>query len=180
LTYESRERLLAGADRIVARTAPFETVEAMFAWASDLSGRFHRSSERVRTRKQIAEILDNEPEPSPTFLALFEATVRFSPYLIGRLIVWMAEGSAKRLECNPKGPKLAVPSGQREDICAFIGALYARGVSLKDAQNRAADRWDTSQRSIERVWSERGSSVGAQLSIEETQGRLLAYWHEEF
>lgn len=165
---------------MVAKAGSFETPEAMFAWVSDLSYRVHRRSERVRTREQIVEILDGEPEPSPAFLALFEATVRFSPYLIGRLIKWMLEGSAKSLESNPRGPKLAVPSGQREDICAFIGALYARGVSLKEAQNRAANRWDTSQRSIERVWSERGSSIGAQLSIEETQGRLLAYWHEEF
>ncbi len=165
---------------MVAKAGSFETPEAMFAWLSDLSYRVHRRSERVRTREQIVEILDGEPEPSPAFLALFEATVRFSPYLIGRLMKWMAEGSAKRLECNPKGPRLAVPSGQREQICVFIGALYARGVSLKDAQNRAANKWFTSPRSIERVWAERGSYVAAQLSIEETERGLLAYWREEF
>jgi hypothetical protein len=173
---ETRERLLAGVDRATAKLTQFPSIEGIFFWLWKFSGRLHRKLENVHTREQIAALLDAEPEPSAEEILMFESVIRFAPFLLNRFVKKVAKESIKRLPENPSGPKPVIEGNQKPAICAFIGALYAKGVSIRDAQKRAAMKWNISLRSVERIWAKRTASDGPGESIEDVQRTLVEWW----
>jgi hypothetical protein len=172
---ETRDRLLAGVDSATAKLTQFPTIESALSWAWELSGRVHRKLENVRTREQIAVLLDAEPEPSLATILKFESVIRFVPFLLNRFVKKVAKDAVKGLPENPSGPKPLIEGTQKPIICAFIGGLYAKGVSLHDAQKRAAMKWNISLRSVERIWAQRGGPHGPEESIEEAEITLVEW-----
>jgi hypothetical protein len=102
---ETRDRLLAGIDSATARLTQFPTIEGALSWAWEFSGRVHRKLENVRTREQIAALLDAEPEPSAAAILKFESVIRFVPFLLNRFVKKVAKDALKGLPEKPSGPK---------------------------------------------------------------------------
>ncbi|MBS1800476.1 MAG: hypothetical protein JSS95_11700 [Acidobacteria bacterium] len=130
--------------------------------------------EHVRTREQITALLDDEPEPSVSKLWAFESVLQYAPFLLNRLVRKIAKDATKGLPGSPSGPKPVVDDSQKQAICHYIGGLYAAGVSLTDAQKRAAMRWGISLRSVQRIWAERGGE--AKMSIEDAEYAVNDWW----
>jgi hypothetical protein len=142
----------------------------------------HRKLENVRTREQIAALLDSAPEPSASTIRTFESVIRFAPFLLNRLVRKVAKKAVKGLPENPSGPKPVVEQSQKRAICQYIGSLYGDGVSKKDAQKRAAMKWGVSVRSVERAWAQRGRYDEHEMSIDEAEDAARQWWQgtEEF
>lgn len=149
---ETRDRLLAAIDNATAKLTQFSNIESVAHWLWEFSGRIHRKLENVRTREQIAALLDAEPEPSPTSISMFESIVTFAPFLLNRIVRKVAKESVRGLPENPPDPKRVTEPFQNIAICQFIGGLLAKGVSTRDAQRRAVDKWQIGFRSVERIW----------------------------
>ena len=117
---ETRDRLLAGIDSATAKLTPFSTIESVAHWLWEFSGRVHRKMENVRTREQIAALLDAEPEPSASTIRAFESVIRFAPYLLNRLVKTIAKDATKQgLPENPPGPKPVIPESDKPLIICF-------------------------------------------------------------
>jgi hypothetical protein len=173
---ETRDRLLTGIDCATAKLTQFQTIESVAFWLWQFSGRVHRKLENVRTREQIAALLDIEPEPSASTIRAFEWVIHFAPFLLNRLVKKVVKDAVKGLRENPSGPKPVVEQSQRRAICQYIGSLYGDGVSKKDAQKRAAMKWGVSVRSVERVWAQRGRYDEHEMSIDEAENAALTWW----
>lgn len=171
---ETRDRLLAAIDNAFARLTQFSTIESVTQWLWEFSGRVHRKMEHIRTREQITALLDAEPEPSASKLWALESVLQYAPFLLNRLVRKIATDAAKGLPGSPSGPKPVVDDSQKQAICQYIGDLYAAGVSLTNAQKRAAMRWNMSLRSIQRIWAERGSE--SKMSIEDAERTAREWW----
>jgi len=135
--------------------------------------------ETVRTREQIAALLDAEPEPSASTILAFESVTRYAPYLLNRLVKKVAKDAVKGLPEHPPGPKPVVEQRQKRAICDYIGSLYARGISLGNAQKRASARWVISLRSVERIWAQRARLDEPEVSIEEAESAAVEWWQSE-
>ncbi len=173
---ETRDRLLAGIDSATARLTQFPTIESVVLWLWEFSGRVHRKLENVRTREQIVALLDAEPEPSASTIWMCESVTDYAPFLVNRFVKKVAKEAAKNLPENPSGPKPVIAESEKPLICAFIKELYGNKVSVQDAKRRASKKWGVSVRSVERVWAERGSSDGPEMSIEEAEKAALEWW----
>jgi hypothetical protein len=60
---------------------------------------------------------------------------------------------AKSLPASPGGAPPKMPSeAVCRQICDEISKLYERGVSMREAQKRAVQKWNLSLRTIQRIW----------------------------
>ena len=176
---ETRDRLLVSVDNATAKLTQFASIEEICLWLWDCSGRVHRKVESVRTREQIAALLDEEPEPSTASILMFESVVKFFPFLLNRFVKKVAKEATRGLPENPSGPKRVTDDSQNIAICEFIGRLYAKGVSVHDAQRRAAAKWSISFRSVERIWALRRHPQGPQGSVEDAERIFVDWWREQ-
>lgn len=166
---ETRDRLLAGIDAATAKLTQFSTIESVAYWLWEFSGRVHRKMENVRTREQIAALLDAEPEPSASTILKFESVISFAPFLLNRLVKRVAKDAMKGLQENPSGPKPVISENEKPIICAFIQDLYGKRISVQVAQKRAAAKWGIGVRTVERIWAERGTFNEPKMSIDEVE-----------
>lgn len=108
----------------------------------------------VDTKQKAEVLLLAMPEPDPQTLEAMVVTFKTLLPTIRQAVLPFA----KRLP-HPAGgrPKVLTDPAKRQAIRDEIGFLLARGVALKDAQQRIADREEVGLSSIQKVWRENRS-----------------------
>ena len=77
------------------------------------------------------------------------------PAIVRKLMEMFAQRAAEVLPAPPGGRLPALTPEQQRNACDYVGRLYAQGVALKIAKQRAAQRHAVSPRRIERAWAGR-------------------------
>lgn len=106
---------------------------------------------RMDTREKLEAWLLSLPEPDPHWLDLTLQAVRGELPKLRQVLLPFA----KRLPHPPGGRRKKLPDpAKRRAIREEIGHLLANKVSLRDAQERLANREGVSVRTIQRIWRE--------------------------
>lgn len=153
MTPELRDRLLALADEKL-KLAGFGSVEEFFERGYQAIDKLGKAFENLRTRDGLVAILNkiDVPKEDEPFVI---ATFRYFPYLLRELLGYISEVELKRLPGSPTGRKPSLNSEQATNVCAYVASLYGKGVELRVAKQRAAQRYAISIRTVERAWHNR-------------------------
>jgi hypothetical protein len=153
---ESRNQILAAYDDAF-RVLGFKDYSAAFRFVCrEMEARL-RTMKSVRSRYDMDARLAKQSEPSPAGLIALLESIRHIPFVVRKTL----PQAAKELPHDPGGRDKAVKPGKYPKICRKIGLLLSEGVSLKDAQLRAAQENRVSTRTIERIWQQRRSMASA-------------------
>ena len=111
----------------------------------------HEVVRMFETQENAKAVLASLPEPDPTHLETLLREVSTMLPAFRRVLLPFAKGLPP-----PAGgrPKKLVDPGERQRIRDEIGLLEARGVTLRDAQQRLANREGVSLSTIQRMWRE--------------------------
>ena len=87
------------------------------------------------------------------------------PSLTRSLAIELAGRAKQNLPPSPGGrPRIATPE-QAQAVCGFIGRLFSQGVTLQTAKQRAAQRFALSQRTVDRIWAQRGKLAAPVIDL---------------
>lgn len=87
------------------------------------------------------------------------------PSLTRSLAIELAGRAKQNLPPSPGGrPRIATPE-RAQAVCGFIGRLFGQGVPLQAAKQRAAQRFALSQRTVDRIWAQRGKQAAPVLDL---------------
>jgi hypothetical protein len=161
---ESRDQILNALDHACGLTG-FETFPAFLREAYRNAKNQLRLMKQARSRGGLDAILAKEPEPSPNQLEAMVKVIRLYPYALRTILTDAAKEAAKSLPHQPGGRPRVLNSHDYPKVCEAIGTLIAKGVKLKVAQQRVAERHGVSLRTIQRVWRKR-SEIAQQYSGE--------------
>jgi hypothetical protein len=150
---ELRDEVLAGMDAVMQVFGEKDLESAMEKTFCVLD-RLHQRMSQVRTREQFAAMLD-AAEVSPEEEPFIRSSLRILPGYLITQVKKLVRSGLKDLPSLPAGRKAALTPEQQADVCSFIGALFARGVSLRVCKQRAAQQFGVSVRTIERAWQHR-------------------------
>ncbi len=109
---------------------------------------------KMQTPEQFMEMLDAEPVTKREEW-VFLAALRFAPAIVRRGTSKLAKVAAQELPTPPGGQRRAFSAMEEQAICNYVSELHRNGLPLAIAQERAADKFDRSPRTIERVWQRR-------------------------
>lgn len=112
---------------------------------------FQQLWSNARNREDLTAFLIAGPDPSPEEWETVLILIRTVPYLLRNYL----QDAAKSLPPSPGGRPRELTPEQSKEICLQIGQLYGLGVDLPDAQKRMAQRYNVSQRTIQRAWQQR-------------------------
>jgi hypothetical protein len=102
-------------------------------------------------RERLTASLVSGPDFNPEDLERVLAFIHGLPYFLRGSF----QGIAKTLPPPPGGRPRELSPEDCGDICLAIGKLYGQGVELPEAQNRLAQRYGVSVRTIQRAWQQR-------------------------
>jgi hypothetical protein len=115
--------------------------------------RFYEILGLIDTREKFDSILANLPEEDTP------KAEKFLKFLLKQFFPTQraaAQELVKALPPRAGGAKSTMPSeAECRQICDEISELHAKGVPKGTAQKRAAQKWNRSLRTIERIWASR-------------------------
>jgi hypothetical protein len=114
--------------------------------------------EAMRSREALKALAQSCPE---------EVAIKYSPIVIGfvRLAPTLANRDIMRaIHLEARDNPITVPSGRpralddasKHKICDSVSELSRKGAQTSDAQERTAQRFGVSKRTVERIWRQRG------------------------
>ena len=150
---EIRDQIITALEAAM-RKAGAENLEAGFAMVSRVFAFLLKTLEEIQDREKLSRVLD-QMELSEADTAILLGAMENLPAIIRKLIEMFAKRAAEVLPAPPGGRAPALAPQQRQDACGYVGRLYAQGIALKVAKQRAAQRFSVSRRTIERAWAGR-------------------------
>lgn len=152
---EAAEVLVAGIEaalREVGVERPYLLGERVFRWIEE--NRFVFTA--IRSRQAFLEFVQSLPDEAEPYLPLAMTLLQRIPEIAQVQIVQLLHQAASEhpLEVSPGRPRV-MDDSMRLDICDDVSALFRKGVPLLDSQQRVAERYGVSVRSVQRVWRQR-------------------------
>jgi len=151
---DQRDRVWAAMDVAALKISGMDLEHSM-AEGHRIFARLAELAAQMKTREQLTEMFDNLPDLSFKEEALLRVGCRFAPQLLRLGAAAVAETAKQTLPQAPGGRSRALSREEERQVCKFIGELLVHETSFKGAIFRASQRFDVSQRTIERVWSHR-------------------------
>jgi len=151
---EQRDRILIAIDKASIRLNGIDLQTSM-ATATRMFSGLAALTARMQTREQIIEIFNSFPDASLSEELMITAVCQYLPQLLrigGTALAEMAKKESPRLPGG--GRPLALRAEEVGQVCKYIGGLLP-DTSYANAILRASQKFNVSERTIERVWSER-------------------------
>jgi hypothetical protein len=132
---------------------PFDLAKRAFEWLSQ-NLELLRPYSSHSALSQFIQTREAEVEP---YLPLMLGLLQLLPEIMEREEARVAERWAKKhpVETSPGRPRKVNDDAMKRQVRDSILDLFAGGTPLSVAQERTAERYDMSLRSVQRIWKER-------------------------
>lgn len=110
----------------------------------------------MRSRSDLAAMLDSLPEPSWMRMRFMLGTLRHLPHLLRFGFTRLAEKAESDLPPIPSG-RPGLDAFSKEQIIAHVGKRHMEGYTLDQAKRAAAKQFAVSEASVQRAWDDRGN-----------------------
>ena len=151
---ELRSYIIERANEIYRELGAHDAADA-FRIAADFLEKLAAVLRRFDTQQKFDSMLDELPEPNKAEKVGLRGVFRFGPQLVRYGINRLAKEISVELPKPPRGRDQDFVPREQIDICRFISEKYAEGIALHIAKKRAAAHFNTSARTIERIWAAR-------------------------
>jgi hypothetical protein len=129
---------------------------------------------KIRTRQSLSEALDGMAL-SQENENLLRGVLDYLPALAREAIRIVAEKATSSLPPLPPGRRRKVSGARISELLDHVSKLNRQGTTLKVAKMRAAQKFQCSQRTVDRHWANRASSASVEPSVGEMT-ELVRTW----
>ena len=124
--------------------------------------------DNLKTRPELISWLSKIEEPEPAFVDYMVRMFREFPMILG--IAIRKAATSDKTPPGPKGPP-RIDDKKRYEICQFVLDLHGKKrVKEPAAKKRAAQHFDVSIRSVDRIWNDReeifkNAELGQEIAV---------------
>jgi hypothetical protein len=153
---KSAEAFVSGVEAILMENGfkhPYEMGERLFQWLV----RNPEAVAAIRSHEALTHFLESQEDDAERFLRPVLALMRMVPMIVEKEVARVVQRSLREhpIKISPGHPKAVEDDAVKRQICDSVSDLYRKGIGLTDAQQRIADRYGISPRSVQRYWSQR-------------------------
>jgi hypothetical protein len=169
-----REKFVSAIEKSVL-TAGAKDYEEGMQTARKLLGWAHDNIQSVQTRDDLRKVLDSCPPLTKReeVIALF--VMSRLPQIMRFVLSVAAKKAKETIPSTTGGRPSAIPPEKIRDALDYVSALHRKGCSFEAAIKRTAQRFGTSDRTIERLWAKRESMTDDDLMPEVTIDEAVKY-----
>jgi hypothetical protein len=151
---DQRDRLIEAADYAMRQVNGVGLDEAL-PKVHRLAVWFAQSTEKVKTREELVEVLDCLPDVSWADEKLFIAGCRYAKPLLRLGILALAKDAKRDLPPPPGGRHRLFTTEGEIEVCDAIVKLIRKGTSLQVCFFRVGQQFNASPRTVRRIWEDR-------------------------
>lgn len=168
---EVREKMISAIEK-AAREAGAQDYEEGLKSVIKFTEFLNTNARSIQTTEGLRKVLDScEPlSKSEEKLALF--AMEHLSSILRICFKLAAKKAAATLPPPPSGRPPAFCARESEEVLDYISALHRKGSLLDAAKERASQKFGRSRRTIERLWSNRGSIAEDKPTIEAVISRI--------
>ncbi len=169
-----REKFVTAIEKSVLTAGAKDHEEGMQT-ARKLLGWAHDNIQSVQTRDDLRKVLDSCPALTKReeVIALF--VMSRLPQIMRFVLNVAAKKAKETIPSTTGGRPPAIPPQKILDALDYVSALHRKGCSFEVAIKRTAQRFGTSDRTIERLWAKRESMTEDDLMPEITMDEAVKY-----
>jgi hypothetical protein len=166
-----RERMIAALEKAFCE-AGSESYEDGIKVATKLTNWLSNGLRSIQTIEQLRQTLDScEPiSKAEEKLALF--ALEHMPSLVRVGLKLAAKKAAATLPPPPSGRPSALDASGKEAVLDYIAELIRKGASMEAAKLRAAQKFNCSKRTVQRLWTNRESIAEDKPTMDAVVARL--------
>jgi hypothetical protein len=156
ISRKSAEAFVSGLEGILAQNGfkyPYVLGERIFQW----SIRNPEAVGAIRSRETLIHFIESQKDDAERFLPAVLALFQMAPMIVEKEVARVVQRSLREHPIKiPQGhPKAVEDDSVKRLICDSVSDLYRKGIRISDAQQRIADRYGISPRSVQRYWRQR-------------------------
>lgn len=170
MTSEERDQLVSAIEAALVQASgtTTENVYAFFARAEPWARNMAELLGRVQSRESLIAFLDFVPAELEPLIPLAVSTIPLLPAMAVKEMKEALQPAARAFAAGSAGRPNAIPEAIKPQIIEFISRVEKLGGKRRVAQQRAAQHFGLTLRSVQRVWRHRGRySPGRAASISE-------------
>jgi hypothetical protein len=111
----------------------------------------------VRTVEDVGEMFNSQVSISPKEETLLLFAMENLPQILWQALTTVAEKAKSSLPAPHGGRRPAFTAEESQEVLDYVSQLHRKGAPLHIAKGRAAQRFDCSRRTIQRLWTSRES-----------------------
>ena len=143
--------------------------------ASKVIGWFYERTQMVKTRDDLRALLDSCPAMSKREELTYLFLANHLPQVIRPGLKNAAKKAADTIPPRKGGRPPAIAPQKTGEVLDCVSALMRKGCTHEAAIYRTAQRFTSSERTIERLWAKRGSISDDELMPEVTMDEAIAF-----
>jgi hypothetical protein len=151
-----REKMVLALENAV-RVAGARDYEEGMKQAKKLIDFADNGIQSIQTIEGLRKTLDSCLPTSKSEEKVVLLAIKLLPQLLRVGLKMAAKKAVSALPPPPAGRPRVTTANKTQEVLIFISELHRKGCSLKVAKGRASRRFEISLRTIERLWSNRGS-----------------------